>query len=86
VVTQVRKGRQGFTLIELLVVIAIIALLISILVPSLNQARELARCALCRANLHSIGLGISMYVQDNSDWMPPEAVGVYNSDANLPHR
>jgi prepilin-type N-terminal cleavage/methylation domain-containing protein len=55
------KRRKGFTLIELLVVIAIIALLVSILMPSLNRARELARRAACAMNLGSLGKGIGLY-------------------------
>ena len=53
-------AHKGFTLIELLVVIAIIALLVSILLPSLTKAKELARRAVCGVNLHSIGLAMAM--------------------------
>jgi prepilin-type N-terminal cleavage/methylation domain-containing protein len=60
----------GFTLIELLVVIAIIALLVSILMPSLQQAKELAIRTKCGAQLHHVSLAIHMYAEDNDDWMP----------------
>ncbi len=56
--------RTGFTLIELLVVVAIIALLISILLPSLSRAREQAKIAKCLANLRALGSGIHNYFAD----------------------
>ena len=66
-----RKTTAGFTLIELLVVIAIISLLVSILVPSLNSAKELARRALCAANLHAIGIATHLYDQEQEFFPRP---------------
>lgn len=65
-----RNIKNGFTLIELLVVIAIIALLVSILLPSLNQARELAKKAVCMSNLKNIGLASNMYSNEYDDIFP----------------
>jgi len=59
-----RQTTGGFTLVELLVVIGIIALLISILLPSLNKARESARETQCLSNIRQWGLGYHMYAQN----------------------
>lgn len=60
----------AFTLIELLVVVAIIALLISILLPSLNAARENAKAAKCASNLASVGKAIQIYLGENKGTYP----------------
>ncbi|MEN6308887.1 MAG: type II secretion system protein [Anaerohalosphaeraceae bacterium] len=55
------KTKKGFTLIELLVVVAIIALLLSIVLPSLRKAKEVARKASCKSNMHQVGLALGAY-------------------------
>ncbi len=62
----------GFTLIELLVVVAIIALLVSILLPSLNKAREQAKLTVCLANLHQMSIAFYAYANENKDFLPYE--------------
>lgn len=64
------QRKKGFTLIELLVVIAIIALLVSILLPSLQRARELAKRTMCGANLNGIGKAMAIYQADSADSYP----------------
>ncbi len=65
---------RGFTLIELLVVIAIISVLLLILAPSLESARELTRRTICSSNLHTLGTAFELYAED---W------GVYTSGERL---
>ena len=60
------QNKTGFTLIELLVVVAIIALLISILLPSLQRARENAKSVICLSHLRSLGQGVITYESEES--------------------
>lgn len=71
-----RTNKKGFTLVELLVVIGIIALLISILLPSLNRARETANRVKCGSNLRQIGQAIQLYANENKGAYPRT---VYNA-------
>lgn len=65
-----KKQQLGFTLIELLVVIAIIALLVSILLPSLARAKELARRAVCLTSLSGQLTAIHMYAAEEKGYIP----------------
>lgn len=62
--------RAAFTLIELLVVVAIIGLLIAMLLPALNNARESSRMSVCGANLRQLGLAIHTYAAENQGLIP----------------
>ncbi|HNQ21841.1 MAG TPA: type II secretion system protein [Phycisphaerae bacterium] len=64
------RRRGAFTLVELLVVISIIALLVSILLPSLSYAREQAKQLCCRNNLRNIWKGVLHYAYENRDRVP----------------
>src|SRR5579863_5998430 len=66
---------KAFTLIELLVVIAIIAILAGLLLPTLARAKAKAQVISCTSNLKQLQVAWIMYVQDNSDALPPEVSG-----------
>ncbi len=64
-------GLRAFTLVELLVVIGIIAVLISILLPSLSRARQAAETVACLSNMRQIQTALLYYANDNQGWVPP---------------
>jgi len=72
--------RRGFTLVELLVVIAIIALLMAILMPALNRARELGRRSVCMGNLKQLSLAWVMYADENGGNLVNGMAGVDRPD------
>ena len=69
---------RGFTLIELLVVVAIIAMLIAILLPSLQRARDQARATVCMSNMRELGMGFYYYMEEYDGHPPPNRLRASN--------
>lgn len=74
------QKKNAFTLIELLVVIAIIALLLAILLPSLQLAKERAQFIICKTNLRSYGLAMKLYLNNNDDKYPECSTSMFNGN------
>ncbi len=74
------KDRKAFTLVELLVVIGIIALLIGMLLPALNVAREQAKTTTCLSNLRQLGLAVQTYIASSGGVYPPAKDGTSDWD------
>src|SRR5688572_32742483 len=68
-----RRTRPGFTLVELLVVVAVIGVLVALLMPAVQMARESARRVSCTNNMRQIGLGLD-YFHDTNGVLPPGAI------------
>jgi prepilin-type N-terminal cleavage/methylation domain-containing protein len=92
------KRQKAFTLIEVLVVVSIIALLVSILIPTLSKARGQARRVSCASQLHQVGIAMLSYLHDSRDHMPwasdmpsigpgplTDPTPIYFSDVLKPH-
>src|ERR1700744_2756373 len=79
-----RREREGFTLVELLVVIAIIGILVALLLPAVQAAREASRRINCTNNLKQMGLGLHNYESANSAFPPTTILTFASTTAAKP--
>lgn len=75
------NGRRAFTLLDVLVTITVVVILISIMLPSLGRVRETAHQVICRSNVRQIGIGISLFAEDNRNRLMP-SIFVGNDPTN----
>ena len=76
-----KRNRNGFTLVELLVVIGIIAILVGILLPTLNRARAAAQKVTCASQLRQVGQWTAMYAAAHKNFIP---IGWLSQDSYSP--
>ncbi|HYV37049.1 MAG TPA: prepilin-type N-terminal cleavage/methylation domain-containing protein [Gemmataceae bacterium] len=67
--------RRGFTLVELMVVMAIVAVLVGLLIPAVQKARDASANINCKSNLHQLGIATHSYIVANNQNLPPGLVG-----------
>jgi prepilin-type N-terminal cleavage/methylation domain-containing protein/prepilin-type processing-associated H-X9-DG protein len=82
---EIMRKHKGFTLIELLVVISIIALLLSILMPSLQKVKEQARRIVCGNNLRQMGIANQIYANMEDGWCVPYTIQLDPIDQSIAH-
>ena len=83
--TRRRQRQLGFTLIELLVVIAILAVLVTLLLPSLGMARDLARFTVCKNNIRGIAIANRLYAENNDDYYVLAAEDIFSGNTKRWH-
>src|SRR4051794_34180540 len=73
------RSRNGFTLVELLVVVGILLLLVAMILPALQRAREAANKVECANNLRTIGHGIQLYLAGHGKYFPTGGGDIYST-------